>query len=325
LWGAGYRLTSGDTASVPTIQFVPENRTDDVWSAFAQDEIRIVPSRWTLTLGSKFEHNDYSGFNSQPNVRLLFSPASKHVFWSAVSRALRVPSRVDSDLSLTAFFEPTAPTFFRVQGTKDFKPERLTAYETGYRTQPTEHLFFDLALFYNDYTRLFSLEPGASFTEPSPAPSHQVLPLFIENGLRARVHGGEIAGEWRPITAWRLNGSYSYLRMNLFEAPGSLDTTTEGSTEGSSPRHMANLRSALDLPGNLGLDVTLRYAGRLPAKQIDAYTEMDLLISRRLARGYEISLAGQNLLSSHHVELGGGAGAPIEVERGVYGRLVRRW
>ncbi len=325
LWGAGYRLTSGATASVPTIEFFPANRTDDVWSAFAQDEIRIVPTRWTLTLGSKFEHNDYSGFNSQPNVRLLFSPAAKHVFWSAVSRALRVPSRVESDLSLTALFEPTTPTFFRVLGTKDFKPERLTAYETGYRSQPTERLFFDLALFYNDYTRLFSLEPGASFPEPSPPPSHQVLPLLIGNGMRARVHGGEIAGEWRPVTAWRLNGSYSYLRMNLVKTADSLDTTTEGSTEGSSPRHLANLRSSLDLPRDLGLDLTLRYAGSLPAQQIETYTELDLLVSRRLARGFAISVAGQNLLSPHHAEFGGGRGAPIEVERSVFGRLVRRW
>src|SRR5437773_3485433 len=122
LWGAGYRLTSGATESVPTLQIVPHNRTDDVLSGFVQDEFRIVPSKWTLTVGSKFEHNDYSGFNSQPNLRLVFSPSSKQVFWSAASRALRVPSRIETDLSLTAFVEPTTPTFARLTGTKDFKP-----------------------------------------------------------------------------------------------------------------------------------------------------------------------------------------------------------
>ena len=143
--------------------------------------------------------------------------------------------------------------------------------------------------------------------------------------MRARVHGGEISGEWRPVTAWRLNGSYSCLRMNLVKAADSLDTTTEGSTEGSSPRHLANLRSSLDLPRDLGLDVTFRYAGSLPAQQVDAYTEMDLLVSRRLPGGFEISVAGQNLLAPHHAEFGGAGGAPIEVERSVFGRLVRRW
>ena len=325
LWGAGYRLTSGDTGGVPTIQFLPASRTDDVLSAFVQDEIRLVPSRWTLTLGSKFEHNDYSGFNAQPNVRVLFSPSSRQVLWSAASRALRVPSRVESDLVATGLIDPTTPTFVRLQGTKDFAPERLTAYEIGYRVQATERLFLDLALFYNDYIRLLSLEPGAPFTETSPPPSHTIVPLFLRNKMTAEVRGGELAWEWRPIATWRLTGSYSYLDMNLAGAADSLDTTTEASTEGSSPRHMAWIRSSLDVRRNLGLDLTLRYVGRLPAQQIEDYTEMDVLISRRLPQGFEVALAGQNLLSPHHAEFGGGGAGPIEVERSVYGRIVRRW
>ena len=310
---------------MPTVQFLPANRTDDVLSAFVQDDIRLVPSKWTLTLGSKFEHNDYSGFNAQPNVRLLFSPASRHVLWSAVSRALRVPSRLESDLAVTAFVDPTTPTFIRLQGTKDFDPERLTAYEIGYRVQASGSLFVDLAVFHDEYAHLMSLEPGTPFTESSPSPSHTIIPYTFGNGLTADVNGAEIAYEWRPVTAWRMTGSYSFLDMDLATVPGSLDTTTRASTEGSSPRHMANLRSSLDVRRNIGVDVTLRYAGRLPAQNVDAYTEMDLLISRRLPQGFEISLAGQNLLSRHHAEFGGGSAGPIEVERSVYGRIVRRW
>jgi iron complex outermembrane receptor protein len=324
LWGAGYRLTMDDTESVPTVEFDPASRTDDVFSAFVQDEIRIVPSRWTLTLGSKFEHNDYNGFNAQPNVRLLFFPASRHVFWSAVSRALRVPSRLESDLSLTALFSPATPTFIRVTGTKDFQPERLTAYELGYRVQPTDRLFVDLALFHNDYARLLSLEPGALFTETTPSPSHDVIPYFLLNRMKGDTRGAEIAAEWRPAASVRLIGSYSFLDVNLQPADNSLDTTTEPSTEGGTPRHLANLRSWFDLPWRLGLDVTLRYAGRLESTRVDAYTEMDLVVSRALPLGFEVSLAGQNLLSRHHREFGS-ASTAIEVERSLYGRLVRRW
>ena len=325
LWGAGYRSTSGDTRSVPTTRFVPADRTDEVWSAFAQDEIQIVPSKWTLTLGSKFEHNDYSGFNSQPGIRLLYRPAAKHVLWSAISRALRVASRVEADLDLTALIDPTTPTFIRVTGTRDFHPERLTAYEAGYRTQPAERLFLDVAVFYNDYDRLLSLEPGTPFTETTPAPSHTIIPYTLGNGMTARVHGAEVCGDWRPLKPWRITGSYSFLRMNIVPSPESLDTTTQDSTEGSSPRHTANLRSSLDLPRNFGLDVTLRYVGRLPAQRVDAYTEMDLVISRRLTRGFEVSIAGQNLLSPHHAEFAGGAVGSIAIQRSATARLVRRW
>ncbi|HXU12929.1 MAG TPA: TonB-dependent receptor [Candidatus Binatia bacterium] len=324
LWGAGYRLTSGDTESVPTIEISPQNRTDDLLSAFVQDEIRIVPSRWTLTLGSKFEHNDYSGFNAQPNVRLLFVPSPRHVLWSAVSRALRVPSRIESDLSLTALVDPSTPTYVRVTGTKDFQPERLTAFELGYRVQATDRLFVDLALFHNDYARLLSLEPGTPFTETNPPPTHDVIPYSFLNRMKADVQGAEIASEWRPAASVRLTGSYSFLDMNLQPYNNSLDTTTEAGTEGSSPRHLASLRSGFDLPWQLGVDATLRYVGRLKSQNVDAYTEMDLVVSRDLPLGFEVSLVGQNLLARHHAEFGGGSAA-IEVERSLYGRLVRRW
>jgi iron complex outermembrane receptor protein len=324
LWGAGYRLTMDDTESVPTIEFNPARRSDDVLSAFVQDEIRIVPSRWTLTLGSKFEHNDYNGFSSQPNVRLLFVPAPRHVLWSAVSRALRVPSRLESDLSLTAIFNPATPTFIRVTGTKDFQPERLTAYELGYRVQPTDRLFVDLALFHNDYTRLLSLEPGTQFTETTPPPTHDVIPYFLLNRLGGDVRGAEMSAEWRPTASMRLTGSYSFLDMNIRPADNSLDTTSAPSTEGSSPRRLANVRSWFSLPWRLGLDATLRYVSSLESGDVDAYTEMDLVVSRDLPLGFEVSLAGQNLLSGHHREFGA-AGTAIEVERSLYGRLVRRW
>ncbi len=325
LWGAGYRLTSGATESVPTIQIVPRDRTDDVLSGFVQDEFRIVPSKWTLTVGSKFEHNDYSGFNSQPNLRVLFSPSAKHVFWSAASRALRVPSRIETDLSLTAFVEPTTPTFARLTGTKDFKPERLTAYELGYRLQATERLFVDLALFHDDYTRLLSLEPGVPFTETSPPPSHAVLPFGFGNGMTAEVRGAELSLDWRLASRWRLSGSCSFLELDLAPSADSLDTTTENTTEGSSPRRMASLRSSMDLPRNFGLDVTLRYVGRLPSQLVDAYTEMDVLFSRHLGGGFELAVAGQNLLAPHHAEFAGGRATTVEVERSVYGRIARRW
>ncbi|HEV8337056.1 MAG TPA: TonB-dependent receptor plug domain-containing protein [Candidatus Polarisedimenticolia bacterium] len=322
LWGAGYRITSGDTESVPTIQFSPPDRTDDVWSAFVQDEIRLVPSRWTLTIGSKFEHNDYNGFDCQPNIRLLFSPGPRHVLWSAISRALRIPSRVESDLSITALLEPTTPTFIRVVGTKDFEPERLVAYEAGYRVEAAKRLFLDFAVFYNDYDQLLSLEPGTPFTETSPPPNHTVIPIFFRNKMTAKAGGAELAYEWQPLDVWRLSGSYSYLRLNAVSAADSGDTTTAGSIEGSSPRHMAGLRSALDLPRSFSLDMTLRYVGSLPRQRVEGYTEMDVMFSRRLTHGIEVSLAGQNLLSRHHAEFAGGA---TEIERSFLGRFVRRW
>jgi iron complex outermembrane receptor protein len=324
-WGAGYRLTRSDTEGMPTIQFVPEDRSDDVLNAFIQDEVQIVPAKWTLTVGSKFEHNDYSGFNYQPNIRVLFRPGPRQALWSAVSRALRVPSRIEEDLELSGLLEPTTPTFVRLQGTKDFEPERLIAYELGYRVQPTEALFLDTAVFYNDYDNLLSLEFGTPFLETSPSPPHAVVPVFISNGMRAHVRGAEVACEWRPATRWLLNGSYSYLSMDLFPASGSKDTTTEAGTEGSSPRNLASLRSSLDLPRGFDLELSVRHIGKLPSQQIKSYTEADITIHKRLPRNVDLSLAGRNLLSAHHGEFAGGRSDSVEIARSISGRVVLRW
>jgi len=321
-WGAGYRLTSGATESIPTTQVIPPKRTDNLLSAFVQDEIRIVPSRWTLTVGSKFEHNDYSGFNFQPNLRLVFNPSSRQVFWSSIARALRVPSRIEHDLALTALFEPSTPTFFRLLGNKDFQPEQLISYEIGYRAQAAARTFIDLAIFYHDYDRLLSLETGTPFSEASPPPAHTVIPLVIENKMTGDLYGGEISCDWRPLSRWRLTGSYSYLRINLTADADSVDASTAPSTEGASPRQMADLISSLELPRHVRLGVTLRYVGSLPSRRVDAYTEMDLRVSRTLGHGLELSVAGENLLSPHHAEF---SGSLTEIQRSVTGRLVFRW
>ena len=113
--------------------------------------------------------------------------------------------------------------------------------------------------------------------------------------------------------------------MNLVKAADSLDASTEASTEGSSPRHLAGVRSSLDLPQGFGVDLMLRYVSGLPGQRVDAYTEMDVLVSRHLTPSLELSLVGRNLLSPHHAEFAGGSSGTVEIQRSIYGRLVGRW
>src|SRR6266404_2082662 len=102
LWGLGARLSSGNVSEVvPTVVFTPNHYTDKLYNAFIQDEIPIVGDQLSLTIGSKFLHNGYSGFEIQPTARLLWTPSSRQTVWAAVTRAVRTPSRVEEDLQLT--------------------------------------------------------------------------------------------------------------------------------------------------------------------------------------------------------------------------------
>jgi iron complex outermembrane receptor protein len=323
LWGLGARLSSGNVSEVvPTVVFTPNHYTDKRYSAFIQDEIRIVGDKLSLTIGSKFLHNNYSGFEIQPTARLLWTPSSRQTVWGAVTRAVRTPSRVEEDLQLTAFGGQAPLTFYRITGDRKFSSETLIGYEAGYRSLVGPKFYMDIAAFYNNYDHLLSVEPGAPFTESSPAPPHAVIPFFFRNGLLGNTTGFEIAPDWTPTRTWRLRGSYSYLHIDLNKRASSLDASSANSTQGSSPHHQVAIQSSLDLPKKLEFDQTLRYVSSLPAQLVRAYTTADVRFSWHATRSLDVSVVGQNLFQPHHAEFGGDPGPLVGIERSAYIKLT---
>src|SRR5205085_3329292 len=131
--------------------------------------------------------------------------------------------------------------------------------EAGYRKLVSRSVSIDLAAFYNRYDHLLSVEQGAVSLDASPPPPHLVFPIVEGNGLKGTTSGLEIVPDWKPAPWWRLQGSYAYLNMNLKTRPGSTDTSTVTSTEGSNPRHQVSVRSFLDLPGRMEFSQNWRY------------------------------------------------------------------
>jgi iron complex outermembrane recepter protein len=323
LWGLGARLSSGNaSAVVPTVMFTPNHFTDKLYNAFIQDEIPIVGDKLSLTIGSKFLHNNYSGFEIQPTARLLWTPSSRQSVWGAVTRAVRTPSRVEEDLQLTALLAANPPTFLRVIGNRKFSSESLVGYEAGYRSLVSPKFNVDIAAFYNNYDHLLSVEPGAPFSESTPPPPHTIIPFSFRNGLLGNTAGFEIAPDWTPTRSWRLRGSYSYLHIDLNKEASSLDPGTASSTQGSSPHHQIAIQSSLDLPKKLEFDQTIRYVSALPAQLVGAYTTADVRFSWHATRSLDLSVVGQNLFQPHHAEFGGDPGPLVGIERSGYIKLT---
>ena len=86
IWGTAYRWSHSYLDGNPNFYFVPLSSTQSLVSAFVQDDWSLVPQTIHLIAGSKFEHNDFSGFNVQPNLRILWTPDSQQSLWAAVSR-----------------------------------------------------------------------------------------------------------------------------------------------------------------------------------------------------------------------------------------------
>lgn len=321
VWGAGYRLLKTHFRDGFFASTDPSERRDDLPSLFLQDEITLVEKRLKLTAGAKAEHNDYSGFEIQPSVRLAWSPDDDQMIWLAASRAVRTPSILDNDFVINALVTPGAPpTVFRVLGSRDFRAEELIAFEAGYRAHPWDPLLVDVALFYNIYDDLRSLEPGALFAEPG----FNVLPFVIDNEATARTYGAELALNVQAASWWLLRASYAYLYMNIDLESGSADTTTEVE-EDRSPRNQVWIRSAMDLGEDVALDLMARYVSRLPGYPADAYVEVDVRLAWRVpGTGMEIALVGQNLVHRHHEETSSDR-TGAELERGGYASLTWRF
>jgi len=326
LWGLGARVSPGNVVQmVPTTDFLPHHLTDQVYSGFVQDEIPLFSRQLALTVGSKFEHNNYTGFEVQPSVRLLWNRTPRQSFWGSVSHSVRTPSRLDEDIQINFFATTTPlPIYLRASGNRQFQSEELLAYETGFRTLVTSHVYLDLALFYNDYNDLYSFEEGAPFLEPTPLPVHAIIPLLTSNGIRGTTKGFEVAPDWKPSSRWELKTSYSYLEMQFENKPGSNDPSSVPGYEGSSPRHQVGIQSFVNLPKKLEFDQTYRYVSALSAQGVSSYSTADARVAWRATKEVEFSVVGENLLQPQHAEFGGEPGGLVGIKRSVYAKITWR-
>lgn len=320
IWGLGYRATHADIANSLNVSFNPSERTLSLYSAFIQDEILLLPDRLHLLLGSKFEHNDFTGFEVQPSARAVYTPTASQAIWGSVSRAVRTPSEAETDVRLNpAPPVPIPPGLLTILGNPDFDSEKLVAYELGYRIRPIDQLTLDLTGFYNVYDNLRTLEP-----------LHPLLPVTrseAANKLFGETYGTEVAAAVQLTRQWRVQGSYSYFQAELHRDRTSHDTTTEAVDEGSSPHNQFSIQSLVDLGWNIQFDSTLRYVDTLPAPKIPSYLTLDLRLAWSPRKNLEIAIVGRNLVDNQHAEF-----APTfvgtqksQVERSVYGTVLWRY
>jgi len=326
MWGLGFRYSQDSlTSNGAEIRLNPAKFRDRLFSAFVQDEIRLFPEKLTLTIGSKFERNDFTGFEAEPSGRLVWTPTERQTVWGAVGRAVRTPTRVESDarVNLASFPLPDGtPAQISLFGNPDLDSESVVAYELGYRFEPTRRLSFDIAAFYNDYDLIATRREASQF-ETTPTPHLLFNPYRYENGFAADSYGTELLAHWRVTDWWRLSGSYSWLHINGGSAGGAL----------ASPKHQFNVTSSIDLTHGLELDAagyyTDRYittAGISTPATVHPYLRLDLGLNWRVNKHLEVGVWGQNLVESAHLEFGSYKNSRLtEVPRTITAKLTWRF
>ena len=315
VWGAGYRVTTGRITALAPTAFLPSDRTDNLYTAFAQDDVTLLPERLRLIFGTKLEHNDYSGFEIQPSTRLMWTMNASNSFFSAVTRAVRTPSRVETDYTTTSLANPAIPAFVQLQPDPQFKAEELTAYELGYRVRTLRSLYVTASGFFNQLENMLSTELLAPFADTTSTPARLILPVTFGNGLHGNSHGLEITGDLRPAAWLRATANYSFVRVQMTRNPGSADVSQERRYEGLSPRHQVQVVSSVDLPRRISLDWSFRYVSALSAGPVPSYATSSARASWLVRPHLEVAIVGQNLFDARHLEWPTGAGGNVQIQR----------
>lgn len=314
VWGGGYRLSDSRLTDSTELTLSRKSRSDQVFNVFGQDEIQLVPDRLRLTLGTKLEHNDYTGLEFEPGTRLAWTPTEKQTVWASIARAVRTPSQIESDGTFNLAVLPANPraspfpTLVSVLGNSDYGSETLIAYELGYRIQAHRRLTLDVVGFVNDYEGLRS---ASQRVNTAPAPNYIQMQSVMDNRAKGMTYGGEFVTTWQPEDWWRLQGQLSLLQSDLETPPNLLTGERRPLVGFASPEYQVLVRSSMELGRHVDFDLALRYVSeldsagaRIPGQPmsgsaIPGYVTFDVRLAWRPVRNFEISVVGQNLAGSH--------------------------
>jgi iron complex outermembrane receptor protein len=306
-YGANFRMMDHHVTNLELFAFIPAQKTLYLYSGFIQDEIMLVKDHLHFTIGSKLEHNSYTGFEYQPNGRLNWTVNNKHSIWTSVSRAVRTPARIDRDFSL--FLTPELPF---ISGNDNFASEKMIAYELGWRATPLKTLSFSLSSFYNTYDDIRSVEPG-------PPPFN--IPVTFGNGVKGKTYGVELSVTTQLTDWWNIKGGYTFLKKDLSVKEGSKDTN-EGTAESDDPENQLIVQSRVKLPARFELGTILRYVDHLPKPFVPHYFGLDVRIGWKLSESLELNIIGQNLLDKQHPEFIPSSPSQREIQRSIYGKIT---
>ncbi len=306
-YGVNFRMMDHTVTNLELFAFLPAHKTLYLYSGFIQDEMMLVKDHLHFTIGSKIEHNSYTGFEYQPNGRLNWTLNKKQTIWTSVSRAVRTPARIDRDFYL--FLTPELPF---VSGNDSFASEKMIAYELGWRSTPLKTLSYSLSSFYNTYDNIRSVEPG-------PPPFY--IPLTFGNGVKGKTYGVELSVTAQLTDWWNIKGGYTFLKKDLSVKEGSKDTN-EGTAESDDPENQLVVQSRIKLPARIELGTILRYVDHLPKPFVPHYFGLDVRIGWKLNKSLELNVVGQNLLNKQHSEFIASSPTAREIQRNIYGKIT---
>lgn len=312
IWGLAYHLDAYESEDGTNFTVRPRNRELHKVSGFVQDTWTLVDDRLYFMIGSKFEHNDRTGYEVQPSARLWWTPDERQTFWAAASRPVRVPDASDDDLALTiALFDFPGPgpiLALRIVGDDRNQSEQVTTLEAGYRVRLSDEVVLDFAGFYSRYDNLITTMPIGGIGD-----------MVLSNAGHADSYGGEASLVWNPTDRVRFETCYSLVQVDF--GPGASGLSNQA------PRHQAKGVLSYQVTDEFELNTAAYYMDNPPnSPGIDSYIRLDAGVTWRPTDDLELSVWAQHLLDPHHPEgTDSSQAGVVEVPRSVYVQATWRF
>ncbi len=280
--------------------------------AYLQDDWELTP-RWRLTLGGRIDYEFYGGFQPSGRAALSFHPNDNTRFYAAVASAYQMAPATFRYLDT-----PLVDGLVRMRANADCNPQRLTAFELGYRGQPTERLLVDVNLFWNEYRDKGLLLP--------PLRPPRLNEIYQDSGGRPRVYGVELGLRYAVNEQLTLLSNYTY-QQESWESEKSF----RASESIAAPRHKAMLGVRYSPLDDLHLSAHAWYVHGTESpdplspwgmRHIDPYVRLDLRAEYEFWNDRAaVSVGVRNLLDSHHPEGTSTFLNDAEVPRMIYGEF----
>lgn len=339
LWGLSHRSTSGRASSSAVVVAMSRPEfTQRTMGLFVQDDWTLIPERLQFGIGLRWDDTNLAGSTLAPSATLMWTPSRADTVWAKIARAPRQPAQAEHDVTvLTAIQMPTAtvpiPILVRTSpGTEKLTAERMEGIELGYRTQFSSSVGLDLSGYRYRYRDRISAK-ATSIDPVSYYPYAIIQNLDICNCSDGRITGAEASADWLVSPVWRLQLSYSWIRIRMDETANPVAQADGQDAENGTPRQYASLRSQWNISSHQQFDAWLRGSGgyeRLNAPYSDrvrvpGYVTLDLRYAHKLNKDLELALTGRNLIGARRFEFVSDYIPSIPVKIGPSMLLSARW
>ena len=329
IWGLNYQAIDDSFVNTLTMAFNPSKFTQHNVGLFLQDQVNLT-DQLQLTAATRVEHFTYTGWETEPNARLLWTPHKHHQFWAGVSRAVTLPNRAQQNINLLlpALYHPRY--FFAANTNQNVRTENVVAYELGWRWQISNNLNLDSAFFYNIADRVQTvIASGAPYIDPSFSVSSPIVPTTVGNYRQVKSYGMELSLNYRINHDWRMQASYSGIHFDTHADPNQPWFSDPLIEQKSNPQHSLSVRSMFNLTDEIELDAWARYVDKIEVywQKIPGYVSLDLRLGWHPLKNLEISLVGQNLLDNQHPEFNDLLYIPVasQIQRGFMAQFSYRF